>query len=125
MTTDELLFFEGWPRLLPVYAALTDALSARFPDVRAKVCKTQISLYNRRLFAAASLPVHRGAGWPREFLLVSFGLPYRLESPRIAAVSEPYPRRWTHHVCVASPEEIDAELLSWLDEAYHFAWAKR
>ena len=124
MTLDELMFFDGWPRLLPIYAALTDALNARWPDVRPKVCKTQISLYNRHLFAAASLPVHRGRNWPREFLLVTFGLPYRLESLRIAAASEPCPNRWTHHVCVTAPEGIDAELLGWLDEAYQFALAR-
>ena len=37
---------------------------------------------------------------------------------------EPYPGRWTHHILVRTPEEIDGELLAWIDEAYAFANAK-
>ena len=44
-------------------------------------------------------------------------------SPRleqIAAAAEPYPNRWTHHVPVATPAELDGELLDWLEQAYAF-----
>ena len=34
---------------------------------------------------------------------------------------EPYPNRWTHHVLVTREEELDGELLGWLEEAYEFA----
>ena len=47
-----------------------------------------------------------------------------LKSGRVLAASEPYPGRWTHHIIISSPEEIDAELLDWLAEAREFALTK-
>ena len=41
-----------------------------------------------------------------------------------AAVSLPYPRRWTHHVLLSRPEEVDGQLLDWLREAYVFSQCK-
>ena len=46
-------------------------------------------------------------------------------SPRIAAAVEPYPCRWTHHVLIASPAEIDGELMAWVREAAAFSAGKR
>ena len=99
MTEDELLFFNRFPAVIPIYQALKDRLEAAYPELRLKIAKTQISFFNRRMFAMASPPWRRVKGWPAEYLLVSFGLSYR-------------------------SEEIDLELLAWLDEAYRFAAAK-
>ena len=57
-------------------------------------------------------------------LLVSFGLSYKKESPRIAYAVEAYPNRWTHHVIVEQAGEIDRELMKWLQEAYAFSLIK-
>ena len=38
--------------------------------------------------------------------------------------TEPYPNRWTHHVLVSREEEIDGELLGWVEEAASFSAAK-
>ena len=122
--SDVLFFFDGKPTELALYQALERAMSARFPEASVKVQKSQISFYHRHLFAAASLPLRRRKEWPKECLLVTFGLSRRLSSPRIAVAVEPYPNRWTHHVVVAREEEIDGELLDWLAEAYDFAAAK-
>ena len=122
--SDVLFFFDGKPAELALYQALERAMAARFPEASVKVQKSQISFYHRHLFAAASLPLRRRKEWPRECLLVTFGLSRRLSSPRIAVAVEPYPNRWTHHVVVAREEEIDGELLDWLAEAYDFAAAK-
>ena len=124
MSNDELLFFTSMPQMLPLYTALRDQLDQLHPDVTAKVGKTQISLRNRYVFATVSLPWRKVKGWPEEYLLLSFGLSYHKEHPRIALAVEPYPNRWTHHVVVAREEEIDGELLDWLAEAYDFAAAK-
>ena len=121
---DELLFFDRLPRFLPVYAALKEILLARYPETTVKVSKTQISFYSRYLFAMVSLPYRRKKEWPREYLMVSFGLPAQERSPRIAASTEACPGRWTHHVLVERAEELDAELLGWLDEAHRFSLAK-
>ena len=122
--SDVLFFFDGRPAELALYQALERAMVARFPEAAAKVQKSQISFYHKHLFAAASLPLRRRKEWPKECLLVTFGLSHRLSSPRIAVAVEPYPNRWTHHVVVAREEEIDGELLDWLAEAYDFAAAK-
>ena len=124
LQSDELLFFNAMPQMLPIYEVLREKLIAAYPDVTIKVSKMQISFSNRHIFAMASLPWKRRKGWPEEYLLVSFGLSYKKESPRIAYAVEAYPNRWTHHVLVSRPEEVDEKLLSWLQEAYTFSECK-
>ncbi len=125
MTTEELVYFDKMPEMLPLYKCLRDKLEQRYGDeFSIKVSKTQISFRNRYIFAMASLPYRRLKGWPQMYLLVSFGLRDRKESSRIAQASEPYPNRWTHHVIVQAEEEIDDELMGWIDEAYRFAAVK-
>jgi len=121
---DELLFFNQYPQLQPLYEALRQELLRRHPDVKVRVSKTQLSFYNRHLFAMVALPLRRKKDWPKVFLQLSFGLEYRLDSPRIALAVEPYPNRWTHHVLLTGPEQLDKELYSWLEDAYDFAQRK-
>ena len=121
---DVLFFFDGHTAELALFQSLVQAMEATLPPIRVKVQKSQISFYNPRLFAAASLPLRRKKDWPRECLMVTVGLSRRLESPRVAVAVEPYPNRWTHHVLITREEEIDGELLAWLAEAYQFAQTK-
>lgn len=121
---DVLLFFDGKPLELSLYEALFRRMEIEFPDISAKVQKSQISFYGRHLFGAASLPARRKS-WPEHCIVVTIGLSYKLESPRVAVAVEPYPNRWTHHVLVSKEEQIDDELLGWLREAYKFTEAKR
>ena len=108
-----------------LYEALFRRMDGAFPEGTVKVQKSQISFYGRHLFAAASLPVRRRKDWPKMCLMVTVGLPYRLDSPRVVAASEPYPGRWTHHVLVTEADQIDEELMGWLREAWNFAESKR
>lgn len=124
MTNDELLYFDKMPQMLPLYQTLRQRLDSAYPEMTVKITKTQISFRSRYVFAMASLPWRRVKGWPAEYLLVSFGLSYQKVSPRIAQSVEAYPNRWTHHVIVERAEEIDAELLGWIDEAYQFSIVK-
>ena len=121
---DVLRYFAGKPLELSLYEALFQQMDAAFPQASVKVQKSQISFYNRHLFAAASLPVRRKKDWPEHCILVTFGLSYRLDSPRIAVAVEPYPNRWTHHVVLSAPEQVDGELMAWLEEAYAFSAVK-
>lgn len=109
--SDLLFYFDGKPREFSLYQRLFESVEQAFPDASVKVQKSQISFYCPKLFAAASIPVRRKKDWPRECLLVTFGLERQVISPRIAVAVEPYPNRWTHHVVVSQPEEIDGELL--------------
>lgn len=62
--------------------------------------------------------------WPEVFIVLSFGLGRELRSERIFAAVEPYPGRWTHHMCVTDTAELDDELFSFLAEAHEFALFK-
>lgn len=124
MTSEELMYFEKMPQMLPVYELLKEKLETKYTDMSIKVTKTQISFRNRYIFAIASLPYRKIKGWPKEYLLISFGLSHCEESPRIAQSAEAYPNRWTHHVVVERPEDIDDELMGWIDEAYQFCLVK-
>ena len=122
---EELAFFHSNQEALPLYEAFREALFDLWEEIRIEVKKTQISFYNRHLFAAVSFtPVRRAKDRPDPFLTITFGLPYRKDSDRVDAAVEPYPNRWTHHVMIGSVEEIDEELLSWIEEAYDFAKKK-
>ncbi len=123
--SDVLFFFDGKPRELALFFGFFDLMSEAFPEASVKVQKTQISFYGRHLFAAASVPLRRRRDWPKDCLLLTFGLGYRKDSERIAVATEPYPGRWTHHVLVSDEDKLDAELMGWLREAWDFAESKR
>lgn len=121
---DVLRYFDQKPQEAALYEALFQRLCGAVPDASVKVQKSQISFYGRHLFAAASIPVRRKKSWPEHCLLVTFGLAFRLDSPRIAVAVEPYPNRWTHHVVIDRPEQLDEELMGWVRDAYDFAQSK-
>ena len=123
---DILLFFDKHPEALPLYEALEERILAELRDVKIKVQKTQITFSNKRNFAFVSfLPVRKAGERPDIFIVVTFGLSYRKESPRIDAATEPYPNRWTHHMLISRTEEIDDELMGWIEEAAVFSAGKR
>ena len=125
MTSDSLGFFESQPEALPLYEAVERRVLEEIRDVEIRVQKTQISFYNRHLFACVSfLKVRKEKERPPVYLVVTFGLDRKAESPRIDAASKPYPNRWTHHVTISSLDEIDGELMGWVKEAARFAAAK-
>ena len=123
---DTPLFFRESPLSLPLYLTLEERILAELPETRIRVQKTQISFSNRRNFAFASLlPARRAAARPSPFLTVTIGLPFRLDSPRVMLSTEPYPRRWTTHIPLLEPGDVDREHLGWIRGAYEFSSAKR
>ena len=126
ISQDELLFFDQKPGTLPLYEAFIHRLCSEVSGVAIRVQKTQIAFSNRHNFAFVSfLPVRKAKERPNPYLVVSFGLSYRLESARIDAAVEPYPNRWTHHVLISRVEEIDDELMGWVREASDISACKR
>ena len=121
---DMLRYFDGKPQELALYETLFEAMDRAFPESSVRVQKSQISFYDRHLFAAASIPVRRKKDWPKQCLLVTFGLVRRETDPRVAVAVEAYPNRWTLDVVVSRPEEIVGQLLGWLEEARDFARSK-
>ena len=127
MDFDTMAFFEAQkhPEALPLYETLEGRILAEVDGVRIKVQKSQITFYNRHLFACASFArVRRKAELPPCWLVVTVGLARRLDSPRVAVATEPYPGRWTHHIVISDPAEVDDELMGWVREAAAFAAAK-
>ena len=117
-----LQFFDAHPGALPLYEAFETRVTDLVPDVRIKVQKTQISFYNRHLFACVSFArIRKKKNCPDNYIVVTFGLEHKAESPRIDISTEPYPNRWTHHVLITDPAEIDYELMSWIKEASLFS----
>ena len=122
MDLNTILFFDKHPDALTLYEAFTDAVTTMYPDTEIRVQKTQISFYDVHMFACVSfLRVKKKKELPEPYLVVTLGMPYPLESPRVAVKTEPYPGRWTTHIVIGETEEIDGELLSWLKEAHDFA----
>ena len=122
---DTLRFFDGREEALPLYEAFEERLYERFPEAGKRVQKTQITFFNRHVFACVSVArVLRKAELPDPYIVVTLGLSYPLDSERVAVKVEPYPGRWTTHLVIGDVGEIDDELLGWLDEAYAFAEAK-
>lgn len=126
MEQDVLCFFDRKPEALPLYETFEQKVFSELDGVKVKVQKTQIAFSNRHNFAFISfLPVRKAKDRPVVYIVVTFGLGYRLESPRIDAAVEPYPGRWTHHVLLSKAGEIDDELMGWIKEAAAFSDSKR
>ena len=125
LDADALMFFDQHMDILPLYQAFEELLFDSFPVVNKRVQKTQITFSNRHVFACVSFArVKRKTELPMRFIVITLGLPAPLDSERVAVKTEPYPGRWTHHIVVNKPEELDEELFSWIREACAFAGAK-
>ena len=125
MDNDILSFFGQHMDALPISERLEERILTRIPDAKIKVAKTQITFAKRYGFAFVSFnPCRKAKDRPAVWMTVTFGLGYRKESPRIDVATEPYPGRWTHHVTVGTPDEIDEELLNWIQEAAEFSDTK-
>ena len=122
---DTLMFFNEHQNALELYQIFEKLLYSTFPIVNKRVQKTQITFFSRHVFSCVSFAkVRRKAELPEGYIVITIGLPAPLESDRVAVKVEPYPGRWTHHIVISKPEELDEELVSWIKEAYAFAEAK-
>ena len=125
MDANTLLFFDQHPTALPIYVTFEKKLYQLSPETQKRVQKTQITFSNKHVFVCVSfLRVRKKAELPNPYIVVTLGLPYPLDSPRVAAKVEPYPGRWTTHIVIGHDTEVDDELLSWVQQAYHFSAVK-
>ena len=117
-----LQFFDAHPDAFPLYDKFEKCVMEHVPEARIKVQKTQISFYNRHMFACVSFArVRKKKDCPDSYIVVTFGLGHRAVSPRIDIATEPYSNRWTHHVLISELSEIDDELIAWVEEAACFS----
>ena len=122
---DTLLFFNQCRTALPLYEAFADKIATQFPNSKIKVQKTQITFSNRHVYACVSfLRVKRKAELPDGYFVLTLGLPYPLQSGRVAAKTEAYPGRWTTHIVIREMSDLDEELFEWVRKAYDFSEKK-
>ena len=125
LDAETLLFFDGHPDALAMYQHFEERLYEAFPQTNKRVQKTQITFFNRHVFPCVSFArVRRKAELPNPYIVVTLGLPYPLESDRVAVKCEPYPGRWTTHIVIGDADELDDELFFWVGQAYGFAESK-
>ena len=125
LDAETLLFFDGHPDALAMYQRFEERLYEAFPQANKRVQKTQITFFNRHVFVCVSFArVRRKAELPNPYFVVTLGLPYPLESDRVAVKCEPYPGRWTTHIVIGDADELDDELFFWIGQAYGFAESK-
>jgi len=118
-----LAFFARKPGLIPAYVALESAIKEYFPDTTVCIQKSQLAFYASCGYAGVSMPPWRAAS--EDFFILTVYLPYPASSPRIFARSEPAPNRYTHHIPITKPEDIDEEIIGWLNDACGFARARK
>ncbi len=121
MHPDIIRFFFVRPQSFALYAALEERILAEYPSARTTVHKTQINFEEKRSFAIVWLPLRRMKNKPEEAIMLTFGLAYKLDHPRIEQAVEVRPNRWTHHMVLGSAQEVDEELMGFLRESYDFS----
>ncbi len=117
MTVDD--FFAGHAVSRAIFDALQGAIDA-IGQYTLRVSKSQVTFRRRRLFAIAWMPavyLRR----PSAPLVLTVALPYHDMSPRWKQVVEPAPGRFTHHLELWTPGEVDAEVARLLVDAYRHA----
>ena len=117
MTLDD--HFAGLETSRRLFDALAEAV-ARLGDVDVKVTKTQVAFRRRVNFAYAWVP-QKHLGCPAAPLVLTVALHRRDTSPRWKEVVEPAPGRFTHHLELHQPDELDEEVTGWLREAWEGA----
>ena len=109
-------FFSGQPVSRQIFEAVRQAV-ATIGLAEVVISKSQVAFRRRRIFARLWIPaqyLHR----PAASLVLTLGFPSRDPSPRWKQIVEPAPGRFTHHLELTSPAEVDAEVCRWLQAAW-------
>lgn len=123
LSLELLTFFAGKPEEEGLARQVITWLLAEVPGTGIRVQKSQITFRGRYNFGALSLP-RRARDKKAHALLLTLGLPGRLEGERVFVATEPYPGRWTNHILLTGPRDLDEELRGWVHAAYQFAESK-
>jgi hypothetical protein len=114
MTLDE--FFAGREQSRQIFDDLREMVDT-VGTVELRVTKSQVAFYRRKAFAWAWIPDRYLHGLHAP-LVLTFSFRKRDLSPRWKEIVEPAPGRFTHHLELHSPAEIDDEVRAWLQEAW-------
>jgi hypothetical protein len=114
MTVDE--FFVDNAKSRQLFEVVRSAVEALGP-VELRVGNSQISFRRRVAFAWVWRP-EQYLKRPAAPLVLTLGFRRRDASPRWKQIVEPQPGRFTHHLELYAPTDIDAEVCDWLHEAW-------
>lgn len=109
-------FFAGQPLSRQLFEAVCEAIAA-LGDAEIRVTKSQIAFRRRKAFAWVWMPGQYLRG-PRAPLVLTLSFSRRDASPRWKEIGEPSPGRFTHHLELYTPADIDDEVQNWLQEAW-------
>lgn len=124
-TADELFFFKEKPEELKLYRIFREKLLEAVPEASFRVQKTQITFTCPHVFACVSfLKTRKSAERPRHYITITFGLLRKAEDSIVDIATEPYPGRWTHHVTISEPHEVNSQLMAYIREAAEAAREK-
>lgn len=117
MTLDE--YFAGQEDSRRLFDVLQTAIEDIGP-AELRVSKSQVSFRRRVAFAWAWMPSQylRRQAAP---LVLTLSFRQRDPSPRWKSIVEPHPGRFTHHLELCAPEDIDLEVCAWLGKAWEAA----
>ncbi len=112
-------FFAGQPQSRQLFDALCGMIEA-FGPVALRVTKSQVAFRRRKTFAWAWMP-GKYLRRPAAPLVLTLALRRRDASRRWKEAVEPAPGRFTHHLELYSPQDIDDQVQAWLREAWEEA----
>jgi hypothetical protein len=100
------------PAVREIYDTIV-AASRELGPVKEDPKKTSIHLNRKSAFA--------GIQTRREFLILTLTATDDIDSPRITKREHTSANRWHHEVKIRRPDEIDAQVLGWLRNAYELS----
>ena len=109
------LFCLGRPQETALFETIEARVLALCPDVTVKHDRTQTAFRRRVQFLWVSLPRRKA---DQGSLMLSIGLPARLESTRLLYAEEVAPGRWMHHLLIRSEKELDADLCACIQDSW-------
>jgi hypothetical protein len=114
MTLDE--FFEGYKQSRPLFEKLCEMVkSIGIFDLR--VTKSQVAFRRKKAFAWAWVPGRYLHGNTAP-LVLTLAFAEQDISPRWKQIVEPAPGKFTHHLELHSPIDLDEQVMEWLRRAW-------
>jgi hypothetical protein len=89
------------------------AVSREFGPVEEDPKKTSIHLNRKSAFA--------GVRTGRDHIVLTIKSPVDIPSPRVKKSEQASARRWYCDIKIASPDDIDNEIVGWLKESYELS----
>ncbi|ADD42876.1 DUF5655 domain-containing protein [Stackebrandtia nassauensis] len=111
-------FFDGSTEGLALYNAVAEAI-AGIGAASVRVSKSQIAFRRGRGFAYVWRPGRYVDS--QVAAVLSFPLPRHVDSSRFKEVAHPAESVWMHHIELRDVADVDAEVRSWLTEAFNNA----